>query len=128
MPHAVEFFLFSAAVQALPEIAISKHRHADVNPARLRRRQNADSGGTVETNSYDILTWSAGGAYYANGESLVIAWHFRGRIACDDDSKSLAWTNSGVRVCLWRPSTRLEDHVLDHARIMSYHIQSAQRH
>jgi hypothetical protein len=62
--------LSSAAVHALPEIAITKRRHADVNPARLNKRQNSDSGGTVETNTYDVLTWSTGGAYYANGESL----------------------------------------------------------
>lgn len=60
----------AAAVHALPEVSITKHRHADVNPARLSRRQNGDSGGTVETNTYDVLTWSTGGAYYANGESL----------------------------------------------------------
>lgn len=58
----------AAAVHALPEIAITKHRHADVNPARLSKRQTGDSGGTVETNTYDVLTWSTGGAYYANGE------------------------------------------------------------
>lgn len=60
----------AAAVHALPEVAITKHRHADFNPARLSRRQNGDSGGTVETNTYDVLTWSTGGAYYANGEFM----------------------------------------------------------
>jgi hypothetical protein len=58
--------LLNTAVHGLPEIAIAKHRHADFNPARLRKRQ--DDGGTVETNTYDVLTWSTGGAYYANGE------------------------------------------------------------
>jgi len=58
----------AAAVHALPEVAITKHRHADFNPARLSKRQNGDSGGTVSTNTYDVLTWSTGGAYYANGE------------------------------------------------------------
>jgi len=24
----------------------------------------------VETNTYDVLTWSTGGAYYANGEFM----------------------------------------------------------
>jgi hypothetical protein len=69
--QALQLLLLSSAVSALPEITIAKHRHADFNPARLRRRQNGDSGGTVETNTYDVLTWSTGGAYYANGESCV---------------------------------------------------------
>jgi hypothetical protein len=69
--QALQLLLLSGAVSALPEITIAKHRHADFNPARLRRRQNGDSGGTVETNTYDVLTWSTGGAYYANGESCV---------------------------------------------------------
>jgi hypothetical protein len=69
--QALQLLLLSGAVTALPEITIAKHRHADFNPARLRRRQNGDSGGTVETNIYDVLTWSTGGAYYANGESCV---------------------------------------------------------
>lgn len=43
--------------------------HADFNTARLSKRQTQDSGGTVKTNTYDILTWSTGGAYYANDES-----------------------------------------------------------
>lgn len=62
-------FLASTA-QALPEVAITKHRHADFNPARLQKRQDSDTGGTVETNTYDVLTWSTGGAYYANGEFI----------------------------------------------------------
>lgn len=66
--QAAHLLLFSSIAHALPEIAITKHRHADVNPARLKRRQNGDSGGTVETNTFDVLTWSTGGAYYANGE------------------------------------------------------------
>ena len=79
--QAAHLLLLAGAVHALPEIAITKHRHADFNPARLRRRQ--DSGGTVETNTYDVLTWSTGGAYYANGESLScgkmssVRWHER---------------------------------------------------
>ncbi|KAM0721803.1 hypothetical protein Q7P37_002728 [Cladosporium fusiforme] len=61
------FLLVCGITHGLPEIAIVKHRHADVNPARLKRRQNADeNNGTVETNTYDVLTWSTGGAYYAN--------------------------------------------------------------
>lgn len=62
----------AATAHALPEIAIAKHRHADVNPARLKRRQDSDTGGTVETNVYDVLTWSTGGAYYANGECAAM--------------------------------------------------------
>jgi DTW domain-containing protein YfiP len=68
--QAAQLLLFSGAVHALPEVSITKHRHADVNPARLRRRQTGDTGGTVETNTYDVLTWSTGGAYYANGKLL----------------------------------------------------------
>ena len=68
-----QLLLVSSAVHALPELAISKKRHADVNAARLTRRQNNGNtggthGGTVGTNVYDVLTWSTGGAYYANGE------------------------------------------------------------
>ena len=63
---AYGLLLSGAGVSALPEVSIAKHRDAGVNPARLKRRQ--DGGGTVETNTYDVLTWSTGGAYYANGE------------------------------------------------------------
>jgi len=68
-----QLLLLSSAVHALPELAITKKRHADVNLARLRKRQNEGNtggthGGTVGTNVYDVLTWSTGGAYYANGE------------------------------------------------------------
>jgi hypothetical protein len=63
---AYGLLLSGAAVQGLPEISIAKHRTAGVTPVRLRKRQ--DGGGTVETNTYDVLTWSTGGAYYANGE------------------------------------------------------------
>jgi hypothetical protein len=68
--NAAHLLLLSAAVNALPEVSITKHRHADFNPALLSKRQNGDSGGTVETNTYDVLTWSTGGAYYANGEFM----------------------------------------------------------
>jgi hypothetical protein len=68
--YAAHLLLLSCAVNALPEVAITKHRHADFNPALLSKRQNGDSGGTVETNTYDVLTWSTGGAYYANGEYM----------------------------------------------------------
>jgi hypothetical protein len=58
--------LFGAATAALPELAISKHKSVGLNPARLRRR-----AGTVGTDVYDVLTWSSGGAYYANGEFVL---------------------------------------------------------
>jgi hypothetical protein len=63
---AYGLLLSGAAVHGLPEISIAKHKNSGVTPARLKRRQ--DGGGTVETNTYDVLTWSTGGAYYANGE------------------------------------------------------------
>jgi hypothetical protein len=63
---AYSLLLSGAAVHALPEVAIAKHRNSGITPARLKRRQ--DDGGTVETNTYDVLTWSTGGAYYANGK------------------------------------------------------------
>ena len=71
--NLAQLLLASTAVHALPEIAIAKRRHADVNAARLRKRQTEGNGGsthggTVGTNVYDVLTWSTGGAYYANGE------------------------------------------------------------
>ncbi|KAK5112865.1 hypothetical protein LTR85_011092 [Meristemomyces frigidus] len=56
--------LLAASVHALPELSISKRdaKLATSNVARgLVRR-----AGTVTTNVYDILTYSTGGAYYAN--------------------------------------------------------------
>lgn len=64
--YAAALFLPFALVTALPEISIAKHRHRDAGG--LRRRQE----GTDETNVYDVITWSTGGAYYANGESLCL--------------------------------------------------------
>lgn len=58
--------LLAASVHALPELSITKRdaKGAASHVARgLVKRQ-----GTVETNIFDILTYSTGGAYYANGE------------------------------------------------------------
>ena len=65
---AAELLLVTGAY-ALPEISIAKrdrHTHGQTRDVAngLVKRQDA---GTVETNVFDILTYSAGGAYYANG-------------------------------------------------------------
>lgn len=69
MRHTVALaqLLLLGAASALPELSIQKKSHAalgDALPARLRKR-----AGTDTTNIFSILTWSLGGAYYANGES-----------------------------------------------------------
>jgi hypothetical protein len=56
---ACEFLLASTAY-ALPEISIAKRHKHGAKPV-LKKRQ-----GTLETTVYDILTYSTGGAYYAN--------------------------------------------------------------
>lgn len=54
--------LFASAVVGLPEIQIAKkHHHREAH--RVRKRQ------TIGTNVYDIITYSIGGAYYANSAS-----------------------------------------------------------
>ena len=67
--------LLAAYVAALPEIPIDKKRnrdraHDDETPMLMPRdalgRRQDDDG--VTTNVYDIITYSAGGAYYANSE------------------------------------------------------------
>ncbi|EME44964.1 hypothetical protein DOTSEDRAFT_87444 [Dothistroma septosporum NZE10] len=65
--------LLLASASALPEISISKRdRHSNgrtnvfaraVAATDFDKRQTA---GTVSTNVFDVLSWSAGGAYYAN--------------------------------------------------------------
>lgn len=65
--------LLASSTSALPELSISKRdRHTggqtDLSargvPALSRLRQRQD--GTLETNIFDVLAWSSGGAYYAN--------------------------------------------------------------
>lgn len=58
------------SVSALPEIAITK-RDGELKASERARgvEKRADGDGTVETNVFDVATWSTGGAYYANGES-----------------------------------------------------------
>jgi hypothetical protein len=60
----------ATAVHALPELSISK-RDAQLQRSAVAKgvlKRDSNSGGTVETNVYDVLTWSTGGAYYANGK------------------------------------------------------------
>ena len=71
--------LLAAHVCALPEISLDKKRNrdraSDDETAKLLRRRDEllgldrrqDDDG-VTTNVYDIITYSAGGAYYANSE------------------------------------------------------------
>lgn len=69
--------LLLASAYALPEIHIDKrdkHNNGATNyfaraiPGRLRKRQD-----TVETNIFNVLSWSSGGAYYANSKSRGLA-------------------------------------------------------
>lgn len=67
--------LLAAYVYALPEISVEKRRNRErsqdddtprlMSRDALGRRQDQDG---VTTNVYDIITYSAGGAYYANSE------------------------------------------------------------
>lgn len=67
--------LLATYVYALPEISVEKKRNRDRarddETAKLMRRdalgRRQDDDG-VTTNVYDIITYSAGGAYYANSE------------------------------------------------------------
>jgi hypothetical protein len=68
---AVEVLLLATAALALPEIPIAK-RHKTNGAHRVRKRQ------TVGTNVYDIITYSIGGAYYANGASQIHGWSWDG--------------------------------------------------
>jgi len=58
--------LAASTASALPELAITK-RDANLKASGVGRGL-VKRGGTVETNVYDVLAWSSGGAYYANGE------------------------------------------------------------
>jgi hypothetical protein len=58
--------LLASAAFALPEILIAKKHKHGAKPV-LRKRQ-----GTVETNVFDIITYSTGGAYYANSKMRSI--------------------------------------------------------
>lgn len=74
-PSLAAGLLLAASACALPEIPVNKKRNRDrarddataklMRRAALGRRQDDDG---VTTNVYDIITYSAGGAYYANSE------------------------------------------------------------
>jgi len=64
--------LLASFAYALPEISLNKKSNHGANDdlAKLLRRaldRRQDEDG-VTTNVYDIITYSAGGAYYANSE------------------------------------------------------------
>jgi hypothetical protein len=59
--------LLASWAYALPEISISKRdRHSQGRSTDVARGLLKRDDGTLETNVFDILTYSAGGAYYAN--------------------------------------------------------------
>ena len=68
----VQLFLLATCVYGLPEIAIQRrdrHNHgdtADVARGVVKRQE-----GTLETNVFNIITYTTGGAYYANGAHWV---------------------------------------------------------
>lgn len=82
--------LLAASVCALPEIPVDKKRNRDrarddLTPKLMKRdalgrRQDPDG---VTTNVYDIITYSAGGAYYANSEWRESIPGERGRARMD---------------------------------------------
>ncbi|KAK3723628.1 hypothetical protein LTR37_001509 [Vermiconidia calcicola] len=58
--------LLATAALALPEIRIGKkHKHKN-SPARPVYGKRQVTDGTLDTTVYDIITYSIGGAYYAN--------------------------------------------------------------
>lgn len=61
----------ATTVSALPEVAITK-RDEELKASERARwvEKRADGDGTLETNVFDVATWSTGGAYYANGKSI----------------------------------------------------------
>ncbi|GAB1739788.1 hypothetical protein NU219Hw_g4725t1 [Hortaea werneckii] len=57
----------ATTVSALPELAITKRDGELKATDRVRGlEKRADGNATVETNVFDVRTWSLGGAYYAN--------------------------------------------------------------
>jgi len=61
--------LVVSAAAALPEILVSKRdRHTNGATSNFARSIGIErrGGGTLTTNVYDVLSWSSGGAYYAN--------------------------------------------------------------
>lgn len=57
---ACELLLLASTTYALPELQIAKRHKHGARPI-LQKRQSA-----IGTNVYDVLTWTTGGAYYAN--------------------------------------------------------------
>ncbi|KAI7353308.1 hypothetical protein KC354_g11643 [Hortaea werneckii] len=57
----------ATTVSALPEIALTK-RDRELKASERARwvEKRADGDGMLETNVFDVVTWSTGGAYYAN--------------------------------------------------------------
>lgn len=67
--------LLLASASALPELTIQKrdkHTNGRTNVfARAVQAHNFEkrqTDGTVSTNVFNVLSWSAGGAYYTNSE------------------------------------------------------------
>lgn len=56
--------LLATATYALPELSIAKRHKHGARPVHVKRQ------GTVGTTVYDIITYSTGGAYYANSTFL----------------------------------------------------------
>jgi len=66
--------LLLAGAHALPELSVAKRdAHLRVSDAASGLAKRA--AGTVTTNVFDILTWSSGGAYYANGTPNLLHTH-----------------------------------------------------
>lgn len=64
--------LASAYAHSLPELSITKRdRHTNGATNLLRRavgtHQIEKRQGTLTTNIFNVMSWSLGGAYYANG-------------------------------------------------------------
>lgn len=67
--------LLAVTVLALPELTLQKKSFAELGPLvpeSLLKRAVGGSG-TLQTVPYSVLTWSTGGAYYANGKNLSLS-------------------------------------------------------
>lgn len=67
--------LLAVSVLALPELTLQKKSFAELGPLvpeSLLKRAVGGSG-TLQTVPYSVLTWSTGGAYYANGKSFFLS-------------------------------------------------------